>query len=70
MLSQLKRAARSAIEARVLRSATSEFGLVVGNDIRRLLRHREQPQIMDVGANAGQWLRSIKSEFPKARVVC
>ncbi|MFL6530949.1 MAG: FkbM family methyltransferase [Chthoniobacterales bacterium] len=71
MLAKLKRALRSIIESRgYFVRPTSEFGFVLGHDIRRLLGDLQRPQIIDVGANAGQWLRSIKTEFPQARVVC
>ena len=71
MIRQLKRALRNAIEAQgyVVRP-TSEFGVSLAHDLRRLLRDRNQPQIVDVGANAGQWLASIKRIFPDARVLC
>jgi FkbM family methyltransferase len=71
VLVKLKRALRTMIEARgYFVRATSEFGFVLGDDLRRLLGNRERLQIIDVGANAGQWLRSTKEEFPRARVVC
>ena len=70
MLPKLKRALRSIIEARgYFVRPTSEFGFVLGNDLRRLLAQHDAAQIIDVGANTGQWLRSIKGEFPHARIV-
>lgn len=71
MIRKLKRAVRTAIEAQgyVVRP-TTEFGISLGNDLRRLIRNPEQPRIIDVGANAGQWLASVKRTFPDARVIC
>lgn len=70
MIRNLKRALRGAIEAQgyYVRS-TSQFGLSLGEDLRRLLRGREQLRIIDVGANSGQWLSSIKQTFPEAEVL-
>ena len=70
MIGKLKRALRAAIESQGYHvRPTNQFGLSFGEDLRRLLRGRTQPQIIDVGANAGQWLRSIKGTFPGARVL-
>ena len=71
MIRRLKRAVRSAIEAQgYYIRPSSEFGLSLGNDLQRLLGGRPDPVIFDVGANAGQWLRSIKETFATARVHC
>lgn len=71
MIAKLKGALRAAIEAQgYFVRPTSEFGLSLGEDLRRLLRGRDAPRIFDVGANAGQWLTSIKDTFPRARVHC
>lgn len=71
MIRRLKRALRNSIEARgyVVRP-TSMFGVSMEADLGRLLQNRDAPLIIDVGANAGQWLTSIKRTFPNARVLC
>lgn len=71
MISRFKRALRNTIERRgyVVRP-TSMFGASMAADIRKLVRQQERPVIIDVGANAGQWLMSILREFPGARVIC
>jgi FkbM family methyltransferase len=71
MIARLKRAVRSAIEAQgYFVRPKSQFGLVLGEDLRRFLRESDAPRIFDVGANSGQWLTSIKHTFPRARVHC
>jgi FkbM family methyltransferase len=71
MIAKLKRALRAAIEAQgYLVRPTSQFGLSLGEDLRRLLRGRDAPRVLDVGANSGQWLTSIKHTFPRAWVHC
>ena len=71
MIAKLKRAVRTAIEAQgYFVRPTSQFGLSLGDDLRRLLRQQEAPRIFDVGANSGNWLASIKHTFPGARVHC
>ena len=70
MIRKLKRALRSAIEAQgYYVRPSSEYGLSLGEDVRRLLGSLEQPRVIDAGANAGQWLQSFKSRFPGAHVV-
>ena len=70
MLRQIKRALRSAIEAQgYYVRPSSEFGLSLGEDVRRLLGHRDRLRVFDVGANTGQWLQSFKATFPHAHVV-
>jgi FkbM family methyltransferase len=70
MLRKIKRALRSAIEAQgYYVRPSSEYGLSLGEDVRRLLGERDEPRVIDVGANAGQWLQSFKSTFPNAHVV-
>lgn len=70
MIARLKRALRDALAARgyVVRP-TSFFGVSLTADLLRLLRNPSQPAIIDVGANAGQWLLAIKRTFPHARVL-
>jgi FkbM family methyltransferase len=71
VIGRLKRALRNAIERRgYIVRPTSMFGVAMAADVRRLLRERERPVIIDVGANAGQWLMSILRELPNARVIC
>ncbi|MBA2270751.1 MAG: FkbM family methyltransferase [Chthoniobacterales bacterium] len=71
MIRRLKRAVRTAIEAQgYYVRPSSEYGLSLGEDVRRLLAGRAQSRIFDVGANAGQWLTSIKTTLPDARVHC
>ena len=71
MLRRFKRVLRTAAEAQgYYVRPTSQFGLSLGEDMRRLLGKKDRPRIIDVGANSGQWLASIKGTFPAARVVC
>lgn len=71
MIRKLKRALRTAIEAQGYHvRPASEYGLSLRDDLRRLLGGRAQPTIIDAGANAGQWLASIKETFPDAHVYC
>ena len=71
MLRGLKRLVRTAVEAQgYYVRPTSQFGLSLGDDVRRLLGTKDRLQIIDVGANAGQWLASFKPAFPSARLVC
>jgi FkbM family methyltransferase len=71
MIAKLKRAVRTAIETQgYFVRPTSQFGLSLGDDLRRLLRQHAAPRILDVGANSGQWLASIKQTFPGAQVHC
>ncbi len=44
-------------------------GIALEDDLPRLLCH-DRPNIIDVGANAGQTLSRIKALFPAARVWC
>lgn len=70
MIPRIKRALRRAIEAQgYYVRPSSDYGLSLGDDVRRLLRS-DAPRVIDVGANAGQWVLSFKSTFPNARVVC
>lgn len=71
MIAKLKRTVRTAIERQGYHvRPASEYGLSLGHDLRRLLAGRAHLEIIDGGANAGQWLASIKKTFPEARVHC
>jgi FkbM family methyltransferase len=71
MIRRLKRVLRNIIEARGYAvRPMSMFGVSMEADLARLIRERETPMIIDVGANAGQWLTAIKRTFPNARVLC
>lgn len=71
MIRKFKRALRTVLEAQgYYVRPTSQFGLSLGEDLRRLLVNRTQPVMIDAGANSGQWLTSIKQTFPGARVRC
>ena len=71
MIGKLKRARRNAIEAQgYIVRPTSQFGVSFTHDVQRLIRNRERPQIVDVGANIGEWLTAMKNTFPDARMLC
>jgi FkbM family methyltransferase len=71
VIRKIKRALRDAIETRgyVVRP-TSQFGVSFVHDVERIIRDRERPLMVDVGANTGQWLTAMKRTFPNARVLC
>lgn len=71
MIRTIKRVLRKGIEGQgYFVRPLSEFGFSFSADIRRLLGKRLQPCIVDVGANTGQWLKSIKATYPDAQVYC
>jgi FkbM family methyltransferase len=71
VIARIKRALRHAIERQgyVVRPL-SFFGTMLSADLARLLHNRDLPVMLDVGANAGQWMTSIKHAFPQARITC
>jgi FkbM family methyltransferase len=71
VIRRIKRAVRDVIErSGYVVKPTSMFGVSMSADLRRLMRNLERPTVIDGGANAGQWLKSIKRTFPNARVIC